>query len=336
MDFIYSPISIEQGFGVHPLFEHPNVRWIELKTEYPLGNTVGMFQNGLIKHIIHTKPDIILISANPRFVSLWILLLMGKIFGIKVYPIGQGLVKKKKPNLLQKTIYRLICNLGTQYVCYTDSVKKSLEGIVDPKSLVVEYNTQYNDFPVVPEEKSGEEQGIFFIGRLRYRCGIDILIKAVEILREREHTEMELYIIGEGTQSSILTTRDQKWIHYYGSVFDDQRISDISRNCRFGCYPGDMGLSVVHMFSMSLPPILHNCFAEHMGPEPSYVTDGINGFFYEPKMDVTSLCSTIRKMWELPQISMKKMQYEAFMTFSRLSEPPFHERILRIIGCEEN
>jgi len=41
---------------------------------------------------------------------------------------------------------------------------------------------------------------------------------------------------------------------WYRARFDDEAIAAISLRCRVGCYPGSAGLSVVHLFALSLPP----------------------------------------------------------------------------------
>lgn len=332
LDVIYSSDSIELGFGEHDLFSHPNINWIELKTIYPFREIFGMYQSGLTKYIFSNRPDAIITFANPRYISFWLVLFMGKILKIDVYSRGHGLIKKEHPNIFQKISFWVICKLSTKYICYTESVKDSLHGLARQKSLVVDYNTLYNDYPVKPNEKTGKENGILFIGRLRTRCGIDILIDALNIIREEQRADIQLHVIGDGPQSKYVESKleNYRWINYYGAIFNDEKISEISRQCRFGCYPGEIGLSVVHMFSFSLPLITHDCFYIH-GPEASYVKDGKNGFFYTPILNTNSLVATINKMLQLPIDQITNMQKEAFQTYQELSTPPFHVRVMNII-----
>jgi len=338
LDVVYSPAPIKAGFGEHKLFNHPNITWTKLRTIFPFGKYFGMYQMGIIIHILKFRPDIIVIFSNPRYLSFWFILFLGKILKIEVYPRGHGLVKKKKPSKLIKLVYRIIIGLSTKYLCYTVSVKDSLSNIAKEELLLVDNNTLYNSLPVIPKEKTGCESGIFFIGRLRERCGVEELINAISILRLQRRNNIELHIIGDGPLSDIVVSKtlENQWIHYYGQIFDDSKINEISKMCRIGCYPGDMGLSAVHMFSLSLPPVTHNFMHEHMGPEPSYIQDGKNGFFYSPKLDITALVGTLSNIWSLPPEEIYTIQKNAYLTFVHLSTPPFHTRILRNINCLEN
>src|SRR5680860_1857230 len=76
-------------------------------------------------------------------------------------------------------------------------------------------------------------------------------------------------------------------------VHDDSRIAKISRSCRTACYPGDAGLSVVHFFGLSLPPIVHDDITTQQGPEPSYVENDVNGFVYEKSGGESALAKTL-------------------------------------------
>ena len=334
LDVVYGSAPLEEGFGKHDIFVHPNVSWTELKTISPFGKYFGMYQRGIITHIFKNRPNAIVFFGNPRYISFWFVLIIGKILKIEVYPSGHGLFKKKKPSILIKLMYRIIIALSTKYLCYTESVKKSLASVGNEGSLLVDNNTLYNSAPILPAEKNGNEPDVFFIGRLRSRCGIEELIDAIRIMRSR-NKNIDLHIIGDGPLSNLVISRAESnpWVHYHGQLFEDSQIREVSRSCRIGCYPGDMGLSVVHMLSLCLPPVTHNSMNEHMGPEPSYIQDGINGFFYSPKLNITALVDTLFRIWNLPTEQIRTVQKAAYSTYTDLSTPPLHRRILQNINC---
>ena len=256
------------GFGAHLPFEHLNVRWIQVEEKCLLGNRLGMYQQGVLTHLIKTKPDVVLIWANPRYLSFWGILILGRMLRMQVYARGHGLFKKKKAGFFHRTMYRAIIALSYRYVCYTQEVKDSLLQLTQQKNkLVVDYNTLYNDSPVCPEEKTGQEKGIFYIGRMRSGCGVEALIQSVVQLNQKENLKIELHIIGDGPIRNFLVEKAKEfsWIKYYGKVFDQKKISDISRQCRLGCVPGFMGLNAVHMLSLSLPVVTHGDLSKHMG-----------------------------------------------------------------------
>lgn len=336
LNVVYSlPLSSE-GFGEQRPFEHPNVSWMQVEDKHPFGNRFGMYQKGIIDTIITIKPDAILIWSNPRYLSFWLVLLVGRLLKIPVYPRGHGLFKKKKVSLLQKFMYNIIIGLSKRYICYTPQVRESLLEISIPESkLVIDYNTLDVECPVRPEEKTGDENGILFIGRLRQLCDIEILIEAVKIARKA--LDIDLHIIGGGFLADYVqeAASQYTWISFHGKIFDDKDISEISRLCRFGCQPGYTGLSVVHLMALSLPVITHGDLYAHMGPEPEYVDHGENGLLYKRRRGVNGLVSIIEQMFAKPKDQMRLMQQKAFNTYSGLSLPPYYMRLLAIIFEED-
>jgi len=334
LDVIYGPLPSGQGFGAHSPFKHPNIRWIQIEEIHPFGKRVGMYQKGLLHHIYQTHPDAILIWANARYLSFWGVLMLGRMLGIPVYPRGHGLVKKKKVGILYRLMYKVILKLSHKYMCYVPSVKESLKPLTkNEEKLVVDYNTLYNGYPVLPDSKSGAESGIFYIGRVRPGCGVDLLVGIVNRLNSGEGFAIKLHIIGDGPLGEFLHQQAAlfPWITYYGKEFDQKRISQISKHCRVGCVPGFMGLNVVHMMSLSLPVVSHNRLQEHMGPEPEYIQHGINGWLFNKEHEEQSLENAIRQIWRMPADKLKVTQENAFETYKKLSNPPFHERLLQIL-----
>lgn len=337
LDFIYSPAPIEAGFGEHQLPQNDHIRWQSVKTFRPFGKSFGVIQQGLISYMVHNRPDAIIIFANPRYLSYWSVLIAGKFLHIPIYSRGHGLYKKKKISIGYKIMYSLMINLSKKYLCYTESVKDSLLPLVkDPDKLVVDYNTLYNDYPVYPKEKTGQEKGILFIGRLRPRCGIEELIAAIKTLRSTGSINLGLHIIGDGILGDWVReqSKENTWISYHGMVYEDREIQEISRECRFGVFPGDAGLSVVHMMSLSLPPLTHDTMYTHMGPEPSYIQSGVNGWLYSKSSPTKTLSSVISDLAGIPPAEMKIFQNNAFETYLKLSTPPFHERIWALLNLD--
>ena len=333
-DVVHSSIPSGMGFGGHLPFEHPNLRWFELPLRRIFGNVSGMYQSGILSHIYHTHPDIILTWSNPRFLSFWGVLIMGRTMAIPVYARGHGLFKKRAHSILHRNMYKLILALTEKYICYTPAVKESLLPLTKNEAkLVVDYNTLHNDFPILSDTRNGKESGIFYIGRIRPGCGVDLLIESVNKLNQEENMAVELHVVGDGPVRSFVQREAGKypWLHYYGAVYDQKRIREIAQECRFGCGPGFMGLNVVHMFSLSLPVVTHGRLKQHMGPEPEYIQHKLNGWLLEGEISTQSLKDTLQTLWRMPAGELKHMQESAFRSYMQLGEPPFHERLLAIL-----
>ncbi len=331
--FVGSQLPKNLGFGEYTKFEHENIEWIELSEFHPFGDIVGQYQKRILHVISQISPDAVLIWSNPRFISFWVVLLYCHLKGIPIYPRGHGLTKKKKIDLAHKIMYKVIIGLSTKYICYTNNAKKTLEPLVKCKSkLAIDKNSLINSQLFLPAKKSGTEEGIFYLGRIREDCGIEILINAVSEINSKTDRIILLHIIGDGPLSTVVnkSTEKYQWLHYYGKIFDESKINEISRACRIGCVPGFMGLNIVHMFSLSLPVITHNVLYKH-GPEAEYIKHMENGYLFNQPNDPVSLAIALRKVWAISPNQMKVMQHHAFKTYVDLNSPPFFARMLDVM-----
>jgi len=336
LDIIYGKTPSGEGLGEHLPFTHPNAHWIQVEARSSFGEKIGIHQKGILGYLIKTRPDAVWIGANPRSISFWGVLIVGRLLGIQVYARGHGLFKKEHVGIHYRLMYKIILLLSQTYVCYTPLVQKSLMPLIkDHKKLVVDFNTMHNQYPVSPEEKTGKEGGIFYIGRVRSGCGVNVLIETVLHLNQKYNLGIELHIIGDGPLGSYIRQQTQKypWLHYYGEVYDQKLISEISRSCRLGCVPGFMGLNVVHMMSLSLPVLTHRQLPQHVGPEPEYIQDKINGWFIENPNDGALLAAALKELWQTPGEKINLIQANAYQTYGKLNIPPFHERLLQILGA---
>lgn len=99
-----------------------------------------------------------------------------------------------------------------------------------------------------------------------------------------------------------------------------------------GCYPGDAGLSVVQFMGLSLVPVVHDQLHRHMGPEPGYVKDGINGRLFERAAGAPSLARCLEDTLAQPQTAAA-LGAAAWRTYRELTEPALGERLARIFGA---
>lgn len=291
------------------------------------------YQRNVVKKAIEMKPDAIISFANPRYLSFWALLTISKLSKIKFYAHGQGLYSYPKPSLIRKLMYRIICRCSTRYVCYTELSKDTLIAAgCDPKQLVTIRNSLELRTTIHPQQKTYEENGVLFIGRLREGSRLDALINAV-LLARSSGQEIELHVIGGGQLENHYKNLygGYPWVHWHGAIHHDSHIAEISKLCRIGCYPGDAGLSVVHMFSLALPPLVHQNIGKHMGPEPSYITQGINGFLFDPSPDESALSAAIVNIWQLPSSKLRDIGSAAFSTYLDLNLPSMGDQFVNLV-----
>jgi glycosyltransferase involved in cell wall biosynthesis len=333
VDLIFSPPK--RGTGFRDTFEvrKPSIRFFEVPTSRPFGEKIALFQWGVWKYIHREKPNAIIIFANPRYLSYWTTLVAGRLLKIPVYAHGHGIYKKSRITFLYYWAMKLAMGLLTGYICYAPIVRQSfLDAGFSESKLSVAPNTLINDFPVLPKQKSGKENGILFVGRLREGSNLELLMQVIERLRDRDGLPVELHVVGSGELSRQFKedSANRAWVFSYGEVYDQARVRDISLNCFAGCYPGNAGLSVVHMMSLSLPVITHDDLRAH-GPEPSFIENGVDGLLFDRDRGAESLYEAIKKM-AVDQSKRSQMRVAAFAKYQRLSSPSLAARLWSIIS----
>ena len=295
-----------------------------------LGGRV-IFQKGVLAGVLQ-KPDFIFINANIRNITLWLLLLISRLIGVKVILHGQGLYKVEKVNLFTKLVYILAILFSTRYVCYTSISKSSLEFLPSFifKKLRVVNNTLINKFENPPEIKDLDVTGVLFLGRLREGCELERLVSNVQLVNSLSRRQVHIHVIGSGDLESYYTEKykELSFITFYGAIYDQEVIRDISKNCLVGCYPGAAGLSVVHYMSLSLIPLVDGDITRHMGPEPSYVKDGVNGFLFDGDVE-DGISRVLLKLLRSPSLS--DISHKAYSTYEELRTPGWDQSIINLI-----
>lgn len=295
-------------------------------------NNVLYYQHNILSVIFKTRPDAVFSFANPRFGSFWLSAILARALRIPFYAHGQGIYKKDPAGFTSQLIYRSIAALCTKYVCYNEVAHESMIKIGVPRrSLEIAHNVVINKTPVIPDEKSGNETGVLFVGRLRQGSRVKLLIEAVTQMRN-QGLEVDLHIVGDGVELDELRSMSQErpYVKLYGKVYDDAQIAAISRNCFAGCYAGDAGLSVVHMFSLSLPVVVHGKISRHMGPEPGYVSDGFNGGVFAYDDGERGIREKLTALL-MDRSHRRRLSENAFETYVRLTAPGMAVEIIDIL-----
>jgi glycosyltransferase involved in cell wall biosynthesis len=333
VDWVFSRATAKSGFGPPPSPGTDNLRYVELPTFKPFGDKMGMFHAGLGKYVLRERPDAIKFCANPRYLSFWTTLFLARILGIPFYAHGVGFFKRRRIGFGRQLMMRLMLRLVTSYIAYAPVVRDAFaaHGFSLAKISVV-HNSLVNPFPVSPGEKTGQERGILFVGRLRPRSGLEMLVRVLRRLHQEGRFPFRLHVIGIGEEGEKLKQDAEgcEWIVWHGNA-SDQAASAISRDCLFGCYPGNAGLSVVHMMSLSLPVLTHDDLASHEGPEPSFVRDGISGILFDHRSPEESLYQALHKAATNPG-DIACMRFGAYQEYQSLVSPSFATRLWSILN----
>lgn len=237
------------------------------------------------------KNDILVVSGNPRIINYMLLFFYFKFKGVKVIWWGQGWTAGKRG--ITSKIRRYIMSFSDAIAVYTEDEAKEIN-----HNNIIGLNNGLNITKFTPlEKKIDEYEGLqlFFIGRLTNKSNLITLLKALINVKRNYH----LHIIGDGEVKDDLMSFscDNKLdsnITWYGKVYDDIQIKKIADRCNLFIYPGAVGLSLIHAFSMGLPALIHNEKKLHM-PEIAAFKNGYNGIFFDYN-NIYSLTITIEKI----------------------------------------
>jgi glycosyltransferase involved in cell wall biosynthesis len=269
------------------------------------------------------RAKIIVHVADFKFISLWCFLAAGLLSKKKIFIHGQG--GYKKSGFFHRYAYFFAVLLSDGYVCYTDYSAQKLRTIL-PCFLHGKVNIVDNTLYIKPVDgvSLASSTDIFYIGRLREGCGVELLLKAAML------ADVVVRLVGGGDEAYIRHLRKSYSCgKFFGSVFDRNEQLVISKGCLAGVYGGDAGLSVVHYMAFGLPVIVHGTIDKHMGPEPSYIENGVNGLTFS-RDNVMSLAEKISLLKN--DLTLRdKLAAGALRTFKSLESPPMHEKINRII-----
>ena len=132
-----------------------------------------------------------------------------------------------------------------------------------------------------------------FIGRLTEKSNIEILVEAVNLI---QCDDIKVKVIGGAPSEkevtaiteTLLSSNKVEWL---GPLYSEQEIADVANTCRLFCYPGAVGLSIIHAMHYGLPTVVHDRRASHM-PEISATNDATSiTFIADDQRDLARVIS---------------------------------------------
>lgn len=256
--------------------------------------TYSYFKNSLFFQPIFSlirdlnSNDIFLINGNPRYLSNLIFCIYAKLCGAKIIWWGHGLTAGG--GHLNLKIRLFIMGFFDYVFLYTDhEVERYRERISTNVSALnngVDVHEIRSYLPLFVSNTQSYRIG--FIGRLEDKSNLNVLLMALSYLKSKNYevySRLSVEVIGGGSlyKSYVSLSNNlglQDKVSWYGEIWDSAISNNILHKCAFFCYPGTVGLSVVHAFAIGLPVVVHNNRSNQM-PEIDYVREGINGLFFK-------------------------------------------------------
>jgi glycosyltransferase involved in cell wall biosynthesis len=297
------------------------------------------WQNGTVNLAFKPYKQYIL-NGIPYSVSSWVLLILLRILGKKVYFWSHGWYGHETK--IKKVIKKIYFSLSTKTFVYGNYARDLMikEGI-DSKKLFCIYNSldfdkQYNirqKLKVTDIYKSyfkNDNPVLLYIGRIQKNKKINLLIEALNILNNEGHN-YNLIIIGNesentGIYSQIAECNLENHVWLYGECYDEEQIGELIYNADLCVSPGNVGLTAMHSLVYGTPLITHNNFV-NQGPEFESIKEGVTGdFFMEDS--INDLCDKIKCWTSFSVIQREDIRTKCYKIIDNRYNPNIQIQIL--------
>jgi glycosyltransferase involved in cell wall biosynthesis len=243
------------------------------------------------------RGDVVVVSGAPRCLSNLVLLLKARLKGART--IWWGQLWSASSRWHRFILRLLLMRLAHSVLFYTDTevaTYKERFGCWDRRHISALNNgidvkpIQKNRTPYIAQERANE---ILFIGRLTEKAQLAMLLEA---MAQTPLLDTVLHVIGDGPDRGKLQDWTQRHgietrILWHGPSVDEAQIAQIANRSSVFCYPGSVGLSLIHAMAYGLPSVVHSDRLRHM-PEIAAFEAGVTGAYFQLG-DTTSLAQTL-------------------------------------------
>lgn len=282
-----------------------------------------------------------IITGDPSVLSSWVLLILAKLTGKKVFAWTHGLKKpvENKGDYIKKTFYRL-CHKILLYGDYSKNIMLK-EGFKSDKLIPIYNSLDYQKQLSIRKNisNSNQYQGYFgnqspvliYIGRIQKSKKLDLLVEAVKALKN-DNTNCNLVIIGEDVDGNDIPklVKDynlEKNVWFYGPCYDEEKIGQLLYDSDVCITPGLIGLTAIHSLTYGTPVITNDSFSSH-GPEFEAITTGVTGDFFKTD-NVENLCSKIIKWINLDNEERLQVRQESYRIIDERYNPFYQVKIIK-------
>ena len=282
-----------------------------------------------------------LLTGDPHALSAWMILLLSKVFGKKVYLWTHGWYGDEK---WEKVILKkMFLGLADGVFLYGDYAKQLMlkKGFLEKKlhviynsldyALQLKYRKTLNHNDIYSSHFINDLPVVIFTGRLSSSKRLDLLILA--------HQKMilcgfpvNIIILGigpeyENLQNMVKTFGFENYYWFYGDCYDEAIISNLYYNATVCVSPGNVGLTAIHALGYGCPVISHSDFKNQM-PEFESIIQGQTGDFFESN-NVDSLANMIIQWIKSNHPKSQRLIESCFCRIDSYYSPDYQINILK-------
>lgn len=322
------------------------LRWKILKNRW-FFNKKLLWQSGLIKMVLTSDYNSYVFLGSPYFISTWFAALIARLRGKKVYYWMHGIYTDRLSVVDYIKMFAFY-KLAHGFFLYGNRAAKILEQhrVKNFKDIHLVYNSL--DYSKTLEYRRTFKEGevlnyrkryfdnievpvIVFIGRLNNVKRIDRLIKAQQILKEKNGAPFfNLLVIGDGEEKETLINLSKELeiesnVVFLGAVYDEEINSFCLMNADLCVTPGEVGLTAIHSLSYGTPVISHDNLNIQM-PEVEAIKIGKTGDLYKYD-DLQSLAETIERWLLNNPFKSEELRQECYSVIDSFYNPTYQLKI---------
>ncbi len=289
--------------------------------DYTIGNNWHFFdrkfyfclQPGLKRWLHEKKPQIVILEANPRYLSSRFALSELRKKRIGLIGWGLGVPAHAHSGLFSTLRDRLRLNYLEQFdaiLAYSQTGRQQYiqSGILAEKVFVAANATAPRPASPLPEREPGFKNGqptVLFVGRLQARKKVDSLIRICSQLEPE--LRPKLWIVGEGSVLPELQIEAETYLPetvFWGAQFGND-LKSLFEQADLFVLPGTGGLAIQEAMASALPVIV----AEGDGTQSNLVNEE-TGWLVSPN-DEEALLSALQIALRDP-LKLRKMGSAAY------------------------
>lgn len=243
--------------------------------------------------------DVLVLSANPRYLSLLLGLLRARLSGVAVILWGHHR-SKSDGGLVEFLRNKVLFKLATSVVCYSHQVADTIRQIPEfsEKTFVAPNavdQTAVRDAKGVWNEEAlsefkvghGLSEGpvLLFVSRIKPRNKVGQILDVLHKLQEKypsakavivgAHDEEQRRVAGKAQEMNL-----SKSVLFPGAIYDEEKLAPWFLSADVYLYPAQIGLSLFHSFGYGLP-VVAGVHPHEQNPELEALEHGVNGFRFE-------------------------------------------------------
>jgi hypothetical protein len=280
--------------GLHGFSANEQTPYIKLRSI-----TIGLYLFYDILPLINKNYKYVVIIGNVRHISAWLLLIIGRLSGMKIILWGHGisvpryLSESKKLPFIRIFMYKLAYGAWFYTEVELQIYKKRIKKLVS-----VSLNNTISEVDEITRIGAYDEETIQRIkAKYKITTKYNLIIctrfehphrkanELLDVIRGIDSKEWGLIVIGDGRLKPDFSLVDN--IYDFGGIYDREFKNELFLISDLYIQLGAIGLSVVEAFAYGLPIItLKRSNSTHHGVEYSYISNDINGFLCEDLDDV--------------------------------------------------